>query len=235
MYKHLFIATSTIFLSQVLIASNIYQATYPFSLPALPYAYKALEPYIDKETMEIHHSKHHQAYVDNLNKALENQPALHKKSLFELLKELESLPENVRTAIRNQGGGHFNHSLFWTMMMPDAPKRPSGSLAAEIDKTFGSFAQFQEEFNTKAKTVFGSGWSWLVTDPKGTLSVITTLNQDAPISKNLTPIIGLDVWEHAYYLKYQNRRPDYITAWWDVINWPQAEQTYALALQTAKK
>lgn len=207
----------------------IYQATYPFSLPALPYAYNALEPYIDKETMLIHHTKHHQAYVDNLNKALESEKALHNKTLFELVSNIDALPEKVRTAVRNQGGGHFNHSLFWTMMMPNAPKAPSGKLAELINKTFGSFAKFQEEFNAKAKTVFGSGWAWLVTDAQGNLSVITTSNQDAPIANKLTPILGLDVWEHAYYLKYQNRRPDYISAWWDVINWPQVENTYATA------
>lgn len=208
----------------------IYQATYPFSLPALPYAYDALEPYIDKQTMEIHHTKHHQAYVDNLNKALESEKALHGKTLFELLNNIDALPEKVRTAIRNQGGGHFNHSLFWNMMTPNAPKAPSDKLAEVINKTFGSFTKFQDEFNAKAKTVFGSGWAWLVTDAQGNLSVITTSNQDAPIANKLTPILGLDVWEHAYYLKYQNRRPDYISAFWDVINWPQAENTYKAAI-----
>lgn len=209
----------------------IYQATYPFSLPALPYAYNALEPYIDKQTMLIHHTKHHQAYVDNLNKALEAETSLHGKTLFELLSNLDSLPATIRTAVRNQGGGHFNHSLFWTMMAPDISKAPSGNLAAQITKTFGSFAKFQEEFNAKAKTVFGSGWAWLVSDAKGNLSIISTLNQDAPISNGLTPILGLDVWEHAYYLKYQNRRPDYISAWWDVINWPLADSYYAAAIK----
>lgn len=208
----------------------IYQATYPFSLPALPYAYDALEPYIDKQTMEIHHTKHHQAYVDNLNKALESETTLHGKTLFELLNNIDALPEKVRTAIRNQGGGHFNHSLFWNMMTPNASKTPSGILAEQINKAFGSFAKFQDEFNAKAKTVFGSGWAWLVSDSKGNLSVITTSNQDAPIANQLTPILGLDVWEHAYYLKYQNRRPDYISAFWDVISWPQAENTYKAAI-----
>lgn len=208
----------------------IYQATYPFSLPALPYAYNALEPYIDKETMQIHHTKHHQAYVDNLNKALEHEKALHGKTLFELLSRPDALPAKARTAIMNHGGGHLNHSLFWTVMSPNAAKMPSGKLAEAINKTFGSFAKFQEEFNTKAKTAFGSGWAWLVTDAKGNLSVITTHDQGTPITNKLTPILGLDVWEHAYYLKYQNRRPDYISAWWEVINWPQAENTYALTV-----
>lgn len=210
--------------------SPIYQSTYPFSLPTLPYAHNALEPYIDKETMLIHHTKHHQAYVDNLNKALEDEKTLHKKTLFELLNNIDALPKKIRTAVRNHGGGHFNHSLFWTMMSPNAKKAPSGKLADAINKTFGSFAKFQEEFNAKAKTVFGSGWAWLVADTQGNLSVITTANQDAPIANKLTPILGLDVWEHAYYLKYQNRRPDYISAWWDVINWPQAENSYTAAI-----
>lgn len=213
-------------------SAPIYKATYPFTLPELPYAYGALEPYIDKQTMELHHTKHHQAYVDNLNNALKDEPSLQRKTLFELLKNKKSLPAKVKTAVINHGGGHFNHSLFWTMMAPNAQKKPSGILAKKIDATFGSFEAFQQEFNTKAKTVFGSGWAWLVSDAKGNLSIIATVNQDAPIDNGLTPILGLDVWEHAYYLKYQNKRPDYISAWWDVINWPQAESYYTLAIHS---
>lgn len=209
----------------------IYQATYPFTLPKLPYAFDALEPYIDKETMQIHHNKHHQAYVNNLNTAVKPHKNLHSKTLFELLSNLSALPENVRAAVRNQGGGHFNHSLFWTMMQPNAQKMPSGKLAQEINKTFGSFEKFKEEFNKKAQTVFGSGWAWLVADKKGNLSVIATHNQDSPLSPTLIPILGLDVWEHAYYLKYQNKRGDYISAWWNVINWPQVQNYYTKTQQ----
>lgn len=239
MLKKIFLGISLIVPSLFLCAAeptpnqgsiNIYDAKYPFSLPPLPYAYDALEPYIDKQTMELHHTKHHQAYVNNLNEALKDHKELHGKTLFELLSNIEQVPETIRTAVRNQGGGHFNHSLFWTMMAPHTGKGPSEQFAAEINKTFGSFAKFQEEFNAKAKTVFGSGWAWLVTDSQGNLSIITTANQDAPIENGLCPILGLDVWEHAYYLKYQNRRPDYISAWWDVINWPEVENNYSSAV-----
>ncbi len=207
----------------------IYEATYPFALPPLPYAYDALEPHIDKKTMEIHHDKHHQAYVNKLNAALKDHPNLHKKSLFELLSTLDRLPGKVRDAMRNQGGGHFNHSLFWTMMTPNASKHPTGELSQQIVKNFGSFSRLQEQFNAAAKTVFGSGWAWLVTDRCGNLSIVATHNQDSPIGENAIPILGLDVWEHAYYLKYQNRRGDYITAFWQVINWPQVQTYYEKA------
>ena len=204
----------------------IYEAKYPFSLPPMPYAYDALEPHIDKETMKIHYTKHHQAYVNNLNAAVKDCKQLHNKTLFELLSNLADVPHDVRNAVRNQGGGHFNHSLFWQMMTPQSSKKPSGKLAEKINKTFGSFDTFKDEFVKKAKTVFGSGWAWLVTDRKGNLSVLATHNQDSPVSEQMTPILGLDVWEHAYYLKYQNKRGDYITAWWQVINWDRVADYY---------
>ena len=208
---------------------EIYHATYPYTLPALPYRYSDLKPYIDKKTMKIHHTKHHQAYINNLNKALEQNAELHHKTLFELLSTPEQLPADVRTAIEHQGGGHFNHSLFWTMMGPCKIKKPSGELARHINTQFGSFGQFKKEFTKKAKAAFGSGWVWLVTDAKGNLSIITSHDQEVAISGGLHPILGLDVWEHAYYLKYQNRRPDYISAWWHIVNWPQVESYYAAA------
>jgi Fe-Mn family superoxide dismutase len=211
--------------------ADIYTATYPFVLPKLPYAYDDLKPHIDKKTMNIHHSKHHQTYVDNLNQALASEKALQHKTLFELLSNPDALPEQARSAILNHGGGHFNHSLFWTMMSPKKCK-PGEQFAALINKQFGSFERFQEEFNAKAKTAFGSGWAWLVTDLQGNLSIITTHDQGTPIATNMRPILGLDVWEHAYYLKYQNRRPDYITAWWHVVNWPQVERYYAAAINS---
>ena len=208
---------------------SIYHATYPFSLPALPYAYNALEPHIDERTMNIHHNKHHQGYVDNLNKALKDHPTLHKKTLFELLSNLSALPASIRDAVRNHGGGHFNHSLFWRMMAPNALQAPTGTLAKKIKQTFGSFEAFQEQFNKAAKSVFGSGWAWLVTDSNGNLRVIATHNQDSPVSNEQIPLLGLDVWEHAYYLKYQNQRSSYIDAWWHVINWPQVASYYEQA------
>ncbi len=208
-----------------------YKATYPFTVPKLPYAFDALEPYIDKKTMEVHHNKHHQGYVNNLNNALKGHKDLHNKTLFELLSNLNKLPHEARAAIRNHGGGHFNHSLFWTVMTPNAQQRPSGKLAEKINETFGSFETMQDEFNKKAKTVFGSGWAWLVTDKKGNLSVLATHNQDSPLEENLIPILGLDVWEHAYYLKYQNKRGDYISAWWHIINWPTVQRYYSKAIK----
>lgn len=197
-----------------------------FKLPALPYAYDALEPYIDTLTMEIHHDKHHRAYVDNLNKALDAYPALQKEPIEKLLTQIESLPEAIRTAVRNNGGGHYNHSMFWTLMRRGAMEKPRGSLADAIEKRFGHFDAFKEQFNQAAKTVFGSGWAWLVVEYNGNLTIKTTPNQDNPIFQGLKPVLGLDVWEHAYYLKYQNRRPDYISAWWYVVNWDTAEQLY---------
>ena len=192
-----------------------------FKLPDLPYDFAALEPHIDARTMEIHYGKHHATYVAKLNAALEKHPALAQKPVEDLLKSLDSLPAEVRTAVRNHGGGHFNHSLFWKLMAPGAGGNPSGALAAAIDKSFNGIAGFQEQFSNAAAALFGSGWAWLVTDASRKLSIVTTPNQDSPISQGLVPVLGLDVWEHAYYLKYQNRRPDYIAAFWSVVNWKQ--------------
>lgn len=198
-----------------------------FTLPALPYAHDALEPHIDKATMEIHHGKHHNAYVTNLNKALESAPELAGKSLEELLaNNLAIVPDAIKAAVRNNGGGHYNHSLFWSILGPGAGGTPTGSLAAAIDATFGSFDAFKEKFNAAATTRFGSGWAWLVKTADGKLEITSTPNQDNPFMEGKHPIIGLDVWEHAYYLKYQNRRPDYIAAWWNVVNWAAAEARF---------
>ena len=192
-----------------------------FTLPQLPYASDALEPHIDKMTMEIHHGKHHNAYVANLNKALESAPDLASKSIEELLaNNCAIVPEGIRTAVRNNAGGHINHSMFWTIMGPNAGGEPSGELAGAISSTFGSFASFKEKFNAAATGRFGSGWAWLV-EGGGKLDIISTANQDSPVMEGKHPVMGLDVWEHAYYLKYQNRRPDYISAWWNVVNWPE--------------
>ena len=191
-----------------------------FTLPALPYAHDALEPHIDTATMEIHHGKHHNAYVTNLNKALESAPELAGKTLEELLaNNLAIVPDAIKAAVRNNGGGHYNHSLFWTILGPGAGGTPVGKLAEAIDATFGSFDAFKEKFNAAATTRFGSGWAWLVKTADGKLEVTSTANQDNPFMEGKHPIIGLDVWEHAYYLKYQNRRPDYISAWWNVVPW----------------
>ena len=192
-----------------------------FKLPDLPYDFAALEPHIDARTMEIHYGKHHATYVAKLNAALEKHPALAQKPVEDLLKSLDSLPAEVRTAVRNHGGGHFNHSLFWKLMAPGAGGNPSGALAAAIDKSFNGIAGFQEQFSSAAAALFGSGWAWLVADASRKLTIVTTPNQDNPISQGLVPVLGLDVWEHAYYLKYQNRRPDYIAAFWNVVNWNQ--------------
>lgn len=197
-----------------------------YKLIPLPYAFGALEPYIDALTMEIHHDRHYQGYINKLNAALEKHPELTKKSLAELLLSLDSLPIDVRTAIRNNGGGTYNHAFFWKIMTPNGGGQPGGKLGDTIKKDFGSFDAFQDKFNTAAKTVFGSGWAWLCLDKSGKLQVISTPNQNCPISQDLIPVLGLDVWEHAYYLKYQNKRPDYITAWWHVINWEQAEENF---------
>lgn len=189
-----------------------------FELPPLPYAADALEPYIDAQTMTIHHDKHHQAYVNNLNAAIEKHPELAGKSLEDLLKDLNAVPEDIRTAVRNNGGGAWNHSMFWEIMGPNAGGKPGGELGQAIDSAFGSFDAFKSEFEKAATTRFGSGWAWLVTGGNG-LSVVSTANQDNPMSEGMTPIMGIDVWEHAYYLKYQNRRPEYIANWWNVVNW----------------
>jgi len=198
-----------------------------FTLPALPYAHDALEPHIDKMTMEIHHGKHHQAYVTNLNKALENYPDLQSKSLEELIQSLDSLPEAIRPAVRNNGGGHANHTLFWSLMGPGKGGEPTGELAAAINAAFGSFADFKTKFAAAGVGRFGSGWAWLVVDKGGALSITSTPNQDTPVMEKKNPILGLDVWEHAYYLNYQNRRPDYIAAWWNVVNWDKVAELYA--------
>jgi len=197
-------------------------------LPPLPYAFDALEPYIDKMTMEIHHDKHHNAYVTNLNKALEGHTDLQALSLEQLLAQLDRVPENVRTAVRNNGGGHWNHSMFWKIMKKGGGGEPKGPLAEAIKSSFGSFADFKSKFNQAGTTRFGSGWAWLlIKDDK--LAVDSTPNQDNPIMSGAKPVMGLDVWEHAYYLKYQNRRPDYIEAWWNVVNWDEVAGNYAAA------
>jgi superoxide dismutase, Fe-Mn family len=197
-----------------------------FELPKLAYAYDALEPHIDARTMEIHHTKHHQTYITNLNNAVEKTPELQGKSLEELLSGINSLPEGVRGVIRNHGGGTHNHNLFWEVMAPNAGGAPTGDLAKAIDASFTSFDNFKTEFTTAATTRFGSGWAWLVKKDSG-LAVISTANQDSPLMDGMTPILGLDVWEHAYYLNYQNRRPDYITAFWNVISWDAVAAKFA--------
>ncbi|MGP4042367.1 superoxide dismutase SodA [Gracilibacillus sp. D59] len=196
-----------------------------FTLPELPYAYDALEPHIDKETMNIHHTKHHNTYVTKLNAALEGHDDLANKSIEDILANLDAVPENIRTAVRNNGGGHANHSLFWTLLSPNGGGEPTGELADEINSTFGSFDKFKEEFAAAGAGRFGSGWAWLVVN-NGNLEITSTPNQDTPISEGKTPILGLDVWEHAYYLKYQNKRPDYIAAFWNVVDWNKVSSLY---------
>jgi superoxide dismutase, Fe-Mn family len=199
-----------------------------YTLPQLPYAYNALEPHIDARTMEIHHTKHHQAYINNANNALKEHPDLEKLPVEELIKDLSKVPEAIRTVLRNNAGGHANHSLFWTVMAPKAGGEPTGDVAAAINAAFGSFATFKEKFTAAATSRFGSGWAWLVASG-GKVDVISTPNQDSPLMEGKTPILGLDVWEHAYYLHYQNRRPDYIAAFWNVINWPEVAKRLAAA------
>ena len=198
------------------------------TLPPLPYDFAALEPTIDAQTMQIHHDKHHAAYVNNLNAALDKHPELQLKSLEDLLRQINSVPEDIRTAVRNNGGGHHNHSMFWTIMAPRAGGEPSGKLADALKKTFGDFAKFKDALNTAATTRFGSGWAWL-TLAGGKLEVSSTANQDSHLMEGKVPILGLDVWEHAYYLKYQNRRPDYAAAWWNVVNWPEVQKRFESA------
>jgi Fe-Mn family superoxide dismutase len=190
------------------------------SLPALPYPSDALEPHVDKQTMEIHHGKHHNAYVTNLNAALEKHPELQSKSLEDLLKGLNSVPEDIRPAVRNNGGGHWNHSMFWQIMGPQAGGPPSGAIADAISSSFGSFDKLKEEFKKAAVGRFGSGWAWVISSG-GKLAIESTPNQDNPLMEGKKAVFGLDVWEHAYYLKYQNRRPDYVDAWWSVVNWSE--------------
>ena len=197
-----------------------------FTVPPLPYAFDALEPYIDKQTMEIHHDKHHGAYVTNLNKALESAPDLQNKTIEELLaNNCAIVPENIRTAVRNNGGGHINHSMFWQIMAGKAGGTPSGNVAQAINSTFGSFDQFKEKLNAAGVSRFGSGWAWLV-KTGGKVEIISTANQDSPVMEGKFPVMGVDVWEHAYYLKYQNRRPEYLAAWWNVVNWPEIEKRF---------
>jgi len=200
-----------------------------FELPALPYAFNALEPHIDAKTMEIHHGKHHAAYVAGLNAALEGLDGYDGKSVEEILAAIKDVPEAKRQAVINHGGGHANHSLFWTLLSANGGGTPTGDLAAAIDSTFGSFDAFKEQFSNAAKTRFGSGWAWLVVNSAGALEVLSTPNQDSPIMDGKAPILGLDVWEHAYYLNYQNRRPDYITAFWNVVDWARVSELYAAA------
>jgi Fe-Mn family superoxide dismutase len=199
----------------------------PYDVPPLPYDYAALEPHIDEQTMRIHHDKHHQAYVDNANKALEGTDWADRPA-EEALQNLDALPEDIRTAVRNNAGGHANHSLFWEIMSPDGGGEPEGALAEAITSTFGGSSQLAEQMNDAGVKRFGSGWSWLVVDG-GALSVTSTANQDSPISDGQTPILGIDVWEHAYYLRYQNRRPDYLAAWWNVVNWPEVARRFEAA------
>jgi Fe-Mn family superoxide dismutase len=200
-----------------------------FELPPLPYAYNALEPYIDEQTMMLHHDKHHNSYLTKFNAALEKHPELASKRAEDIVADLENVPSDIRTAVRNHGGGYVNHSLFWQIMTPGGGGEPSGTLADEIKKSFGNFSDFKDQFSAAATGQFGSGWAWLVVDASGTLQVTSTPNQDSPLSQGLKPILGLDVWEHAYYLKYQNKRPDYITAWWSVVNWPKVAELYGQA------
>jgi Fe-Mn family superoxide dismutase len=203
-------------------------------LPNLPYGFDALEPHIDAQTMQIHHGKHHAGYVKNLNAALDKHPELQAKSLEELLQNIQSVPDDIRTAVRNNAGGHANHSLFWTIMTPNGGGEPSGKLADAIKKTFGDFAKFKDQFTQAATTRFGSGWAWL-TMAKGKLEISSTANQDSPLMDGKVPVMGLDVWEHAYYLKYQNRRADYIGAWWNVVNWAEIAKRFEGAGETAKQ
>jgi len=197
-------------------------------VPALPYAYEALEPYIDSQTMHLHHDKHHQAYVDNFKAALEKAPELKDKSPEDILRNLSAVPEAVRTAVQNNGGGHVNHSMFWAIMGPNAGGAPTGAIGDAIKSTFGDFAQFQEKFNDAGVKRFGSGWAWLVQGKSG-LEIVSTANQDNPLSQGAYPIMGNDVWEHAYYLKYQNRRAEYLKAWWNVVNWEEVNKRFASA------
>lgn len=200
-------------------------------LPQLKYDYNALEPYVDGLTMTIHHTKHHQTYINNLNAALEKYPEFADKDVKELLTNLDALPEDIKQAVINNGGGHYNHSLFWDMMTPNGSEKPSANLEEAINKKFGSFENFKDVFAKAAATRFGSGWAWLVVTTQGELEVMSTPNQNNPISEGLIPVLGLDVWEHAYYLKYQNKRPEYVTSWWNVVNWDEVNRLYNEAIK----
>ena len=197
-----------------------------FTLPPLPYDYAALEPNIDARTMEIHHTKHHQGYVNNLNAALEKAPALQSKTLDALISDLGAVPDSIRTAVRNNGGGHWNHSMFWSIMAPKAGGDPGGPLAEALKRSFGDVAKFKEQFNAAASSRFGSGWAWVTADASGALKIESTPNQDNPLMEGRYPVMGVDVWEHAYYLKYQNRRADYLAAWWNVVNWGEVAKRF---------
>jgi superoxide dismutase, Fe-Mn family len=199
----------------------------PFTLPPLSYGYADLEPHLDEATMRLHHDKHHQTYVDTLNAALEKHPEMAEKTVEELLSDLQAVPEDIRAVVRNHGGGHHNHTLFWESMTPHSSGEPGGALAEAIATTFGDLAGFQEKFNEAGSKQFGSGWAWLVKDVAGTLSIMSTANQDSPLSQGLIPLLGNDVWEHAYYLKYQNKRADYLKAWWKVVNWEVVGERFA--------
>jgi Fe-Mn family superoxide dismutase len=201
-----------------------------FELPPLPYDYNALEPYIDTQTMQIHHDKHHQAYVTNLNNALQGQDQLASMSVDDLLRNINQVPDSIRTAVRNNAGGHSNHTMFWNIMKPNGGGQPTGDLASAIQQVFGSFDAFKAALNDAGTKRFGSGWAWLVLDSSGKLQVISTANQDSPLMDGLYPVMGNDVWEHAYYLKYQNRRPEYLNAWWNVVNWDEIARRYQQAL-----
>ncbi len=208
---------------------QIANSKYPFQLPSLPYGYDALAPVIDAETMQLHHDKHHQTYVTNLNTALAKFPNLQSRTPEDLIRDLNSLPEDIRTAVRNNGGGHVNHTMFWQIMKPSGGGEPTGAVAEAIKSTFNSFANFKTQFNDAGAKRFGSGWVWLVRDGGGKLQVVSTANQDNPLMEGHTPIIGNDVWEHAYYLKYNNRRPEYLTAWWNTVNWDEVNKRLAQA------
>lgn len=197
-----------------------------FELPDLPYDYDALEPHIDERTMRIHHDKHHAGYTKKLNAALEGHSDLQQKSIEDILADLNALPADIKTAVRNNGGGYANHSLFWSIMSPDGGGMPEGELASAIDQAFGSFEDFKDQFSSTAAGQFGSGWGWLAIDSGGALKVLSTPNQDSPLSQGMTPILGVDVWEHAYYLNYQNERGSYLNAWWNVVNWGEVSQLY---------
>ena len=200
-----------------------------FEVPPLPYEYNALEPYIDTQTMQLHHDKHHAAYVNNLNNALQNQSQLASWTVEDLVQRINEVPESIRTAVRNNAGGHTNHSMFWQIMKPNGGGEPTGELGSAIQQAFGSFDQLKAAFNDAGVKRFGSGWTWLVLDRSGKLQVISTANQDSPLMDGMFPVMGNDVWEHAYYLKYQNRRPDYVEAWWNVVNWPAVAKRYSEA------
>jgi Fe-Mn family superoxide dismutase len=214
-------------LTRHLVLNQPQEPTMPFTLPPLPYDYNALEPHIDEQTMRIHHDKHHAAYVNNLNAALEGETALQALSIERLLGDLSQVPDAKRGAVRNNGGGHYNHSMFWELMAPGGANAPQGDLAAAIEQAFGGVDQFKEQFAKACATRFGSGWGWLVRGAGGKLSIESTPNQDSPVMDGKHAVLGCDVWEHAYYLKYQNRRPDYVAAWWSVVNWSVAARRFA--------